>query len=86
MKPQGANLQSSHFKNNLPFANGQDAYRSHWLYTALKISSLFWLLPACILLAAALSCWGRGQYREGHSEVLSFNWHINRGSWGETEL
>lgn len=36
-----------------------------------------------LLLSAA---WGRGQYREGHREVLSFNWHINRGSWGETEL
>ena len=37
MKPQGANLQNSYFKNNSPFVNGHGAHKSHWLYKTLKI-------------------------------------------------
>lgn len=85
MKPQGANLQNSHFENNLPFMHGLGACKSHWIYITLKIRSLvsapsypYFLL---LLLSAA---WVRGRYHEGCSEVFSFNWHIH--SWGRTEL
>lgn len=40
MKPQGTNLQISHFKNSLPFVNSHGACKSHWLYITLKVCSL----------------------------------------------